>query len=32
MLEKFEAYEIQNPQVIYGGEIKTKVDPDPLLE
>ncbi|SNR91904.1 hypothetical protein SAMN06265376_104229 [Dokdonia pacifica] len=32
MLEQFKTYEIQNPQLIYGGEIKTKVDPDPYLE
>ncbi len=32
MLEQFETYEIQSPQLIYGGEIKTKVDPEPLLE
>lgn len=32
MLKQFETYEIQNLQLIYGGEIKTTVDTDPELE
>ena len=32
MLEKFEMYQVQNLQVILGGEIKTKVDTEPDLE
>ena len=32
MLEKFEMYEVQNTQVILGGEIKTRANVDPDLE
>ncbi|AXG70832.1 hypothetical protein KORDIASMS9_03079 [Kordia sp. SMS9] len=32
MLEKFKTHEIQNPQMIYGGEIKTKVNTEQDLE
>ena len=32
MLEKFETYQVHNPQVIFGGEIKTEVNTDPDLE
>lgn len=32
MLEKLKIHEIQNPQLIYGGEIKTKVNTEIELE
>ena len=32
MLEQFKTYEVQNSQLSYGGEIKTKVNIDPDLE
>lgn len=32
MLEKLKTHEIQNSQMIYGGEIKTKVNTEVELE
>ncbi len=32
MLEQFKTHEIQNPQIIYGGEISTQVGSEPDLE